>query len=115
MDYRKGANHGVPDALSRNSVNDPEKEGDSVNYARFIQWEKSWTLYGISDTLETLSDKQQTAILLSMFTKELLSDLEYRFKINIDTDQKVEDVLKAMKEYLMGQRSMLLARYNLFT
>ena len=86
-----------------------------VDYATFIQWEKSWNLYAISDTLETLSDKQQTAILFSMFSKELLSDLEYRFKINVGTDQKFEDILQAMEEYLKGQRSMVLARYNLFT
>ena len=28
MEYRKGTNHGVPDALSRNPVKDPEKEGE---------------------------------------------------------------------------------------
>ena len=27
VDYRKGSNHGVPDALSRNPVNDPETDG----------------------------------------------------------------------------------------
>ena len=27
VEYRKGANHGVPDALSRNPVNDPDENG----------------------------------------------------------------------------------------
>ena len=46
--------------------------------------------------MESLSDKQQTAILLSLFSKELLSDLEYRFKIDIGAEQTVEDVLEAI-------------------
>ena len=65
--------------------------------------------------METLTEQQQTAVFFSFFTKELLSDLEYRFKINITADQKVEDILETMKTYLKGQRSMVLARYNLFT
>ena len=28
VDYRQGAKHIVPDALSRNPVNDPEKDGN---------------------------------------------------------------------------------------
>ena len=50
-----------------------------------------------------------------MLTKELLNDLQYRFKIDGNADQTVEGVLKSMKDYLKGQRSMILARYNLFT
>ena len=72
-------------------------------------------MYTISDNLETVSDNQPTAILFSFFTRELLSDMEYRFKINIEAEQTVEEVLEAMKTYLKGQRSMVLARYNLFT
>ena len=34
-----------------------------VDYATFLQWEKSWKLYAISDNLEGLTDQQQTAIL----------------------------------------------------
>ena len=41
--------------------------------------------------------------------------MEYRFKINIDAEQKVEDVIAKMKDYLKGQRSIVVARYNLFT
>ena len=85
------------------------------DYATFLQWEKSWNLYVVSDQLDTLSDPQKTAIFFSLFTKELLSDLEYRLKINVDADQKVDDVIAKIKEYLKGQRSMVLARYNLFT
>ena len=86
-----------------------------VDYASFLQWEKTWNLYTISDNLDTLEEKQQTAILFSFFTKELLNDMEYRFKIDINGDQSVEEVLEQMKTYLKGQRSMILARYNLFT
>ena len=53
--------------------------------------------------------------MFSLFTKELLSELEYRFKIDITANQKVADVLDKMITYLKGQRSMVLARYNLFT
>ena len=49
------------------------------------------------------------------FTKDLLSDLEYRFKVDIDADQKVEEVIEAMNSYLKGQISTILARYSLFT
>ena len=72
-------------------------------------------MYEISDNMKSLADEQQTAILFSFFSKELLSDLEYRFKISINTDQTVVEVMDAMKTYLKGQRSMVLARYNLFT
>ena len=66
----------------------PDKLERDVDYASFLQWEKSWKLYEISDNLASLPDNQQTAILFSFFTKELLSDLEYRFKVNITTEQK---------------------------
>ena len=70
----------------------------------------------ITEQLATLKDNEKTAIFLTMLSKELLEDLQYRFKIDIDADgQKVEDVIEAMKVYLKGQRSMVLARYNLFT
>ena len=69
----------------------------------------------MSDKLDTLSPQQQTAIFFSLFTKELLSDMEYRFKINLDADQNVDEVIEKMKTYLKGQRSIILARYNLFT
>ena len=33
MEYRKGANHGVPDVLSRNPVNDTEEDGhNEINF-----------------------------------------------------------------------------------
>ena len=41
--------------------------------------------------------------------------MEYRFKIDINGEQTVEEVLEAMKTYLKGQRPIVLARYNLFT
>ena len=100
---------------SRAKGRHPEKIERDVDYASFLQWEKSWNLYVISDNLETLTEQQQTAVFFSFFTKELLSDLEYRFKININAGQKVEDIIETMKTYLKGQRSMVLARYNLFT
>ena len=93
----------------------PEKLEREVDYASFLQWEKSWNLYVISDNLKSLTEQQQTAILFSFFSKELLSDLEYRFKVNIDVEKTVEEVMEAMKIHLKGQRSMVLARYNLFT
>ena len=93
----------------------PDKLERDVDYASFLQWEKSWKLYVISDRLDTLPDKEKTAIFFSFFSKELLSDLEYRFKVNIDAEQKVEYVIEAMKTYLKGQRSIILARYSLFT
>ena len=93
----------------------PEKIERDVDYATFLQWEKSWNLYVISDNLKSLTEQQQTAILFSFFSKELLSDLEYRFKVNIDVEKTVEEVIEAMKTHLKGQRSMVLARYNLFT
>ena len=100
---------------SRAKGRHPEKLERDVDYASFLQWEKTWNLYTISDNLDTLEEKQQTAILFSFFTKELLNDMEYRFKIDINGDQSVEEVLEQMKTYLKGQRSMVLARYNLFT
>ena len=70
----------------------------------------------ITEQLATLKDNEKTAIFLAMLSKELLEDLQYRFKIDTDTEgQKVEDVIEAIKVYLKGQRSMVLARYNLFT
>ena len=69
----------------------------------------------MSDSLETLTTQQQTAIFFSLFSKELLSDLEYRFKIHLNTDQEVDEIIEKIKTYLKGQRSIILARYNLFT
>ena len=69
----------------------------------------------MSDKLDFLSPQQQTAIFFSLFTKELLTDMEYRFKINLDADQNVDEVIEKMKTYHKGQRSIILARYNLFT
>ena len=100
---------------SRAKGRHPDKLERDVDYASFLQWQKTWHLYTISDNLDTLEEKQQTAILFSFFTKELLNDMEYRFKIDINGDQSVEEVLEQMKTYLKGQRSMVLARYNLFT
>ena len=105
-------NEGAGDTKNRVKCRQPKKLDRDVDYATFVQFEKQWNSYAISDTLETLSDEQHTAILFSIFTKELHSDVEYWFKVNTDTDRKMEDVLKAMKEYLAGQRSMVLARYN---
>ena len=51
----------------------------------------------VRDQLDTLTDDQKTAIFFSLFTKELLSDLQYRFKMSVDADQKVEEVIDQMK------------------
>ena len=110
-----GSGGGGGSSKSRAKGLHPEKLERDLDYATFLQWEKSWNLYVVSDQLETLTDQQQTAIFFSFFTKELLSDLEYRFKIDINDDQKTEDFIDAMKTYLKGQRSIILARYNLFT
>ena len=92
---------------SRAKGRHPEKIERDIDYASFLQWEKAWKLYVVSDNLDSLSDKQKTAIFFSFFTKELLSDLEYRFKIDINADQKVEDVVESMKAYLKGQISII--------
>ena len=42
----------------------------------------------------------KTAVFFSYFTKELLSDLQYRFKIDIDADQAVGDIITTIKDYL---------------
>ena len=57
---------------SRAKGRHPEKLERDVDYASFLQWEKTWNLYTVSDNLDTLEEKQQTAILFSFFTKELL-------------------------------------------
>ena len=93
----------------------PKKLEWDVDYASLLQWEKTWKLYTISDNLDSLEDKQQMAILFSFSAKESLSDMEYRFIIDMNADPTVEEVLDAMKTYLKGQRSMVLARYNLVT
>ena len=75
---------------SRAKGRNPERLEREVDYASFLQWEKTWNLYVISDRLETLTDRQRTAVFFTFFTKELLSDMKYRFKIDTDADQKVE-------------------------
>lgn len=59
--------------------------------------------------------KHYTSILFNFFSEELLSDLVYRSKINIDVEQNLEEVMGTIKKHLLGQRSIVLARYNLFT
>ena len=49
---------------SRAKGKHPEKLDRDVDYATFLQWEKSWNLYVVSDQLDTLTDKQKTAIFL---------------------------------------------------
>lgn len=110
-----GSNNGGGRNKSRAKCRHPEKVERDVDDASFLPWEKSWYPYVISDNLETLTKQQQTAVFFSFFTKELSSDLEYRFKININAEQKVKEIIETMKTYLKGQRSMVLARYNLFT
>ena len=107
-----GSSNGGGGNKSRAKGRHPEKLDRDVDYATFLQWEKSWNLYVISDNLDSLTDQQTTAVFFSFFTKELLNDLEYRFKINVDADRLVDDVITAMKTYLKGQRSIILARYN---
>ena len=53
-----------------------------------------------SAEVDTLSPQQQTAIFFSLFTKELLSDMEYRFKINLDADRNSNEVIDKMKSCL---------------
>ena len=56
---------------SRAKGRHPEKLERDVDYATLLQWEKSWKLYTISDNLETLSDKQQTAIFVQLLHKRI--------------------------------------------
>ena len=42
-----------------------------IDYATFLQWEKSWNLYVISDRLDTLTEKEKTAIFFSFFSNKL--------------------------------------------
>ena len=53
---------------SRAKGRHPEKIERDIDYATFLQWEKSWNLYVISDNQYTLSDKQKTAIFFKKFT-----------------------------------------------
>ena len=93
----------------------PEKINRDIDYSSFIQWEKSWNLYTISENIEGMTDRQKTATFLGFFSKELLDDLENEFKINISPEQKVRDVVENIKKHLKSQRPMLLNRYRLFT
>ena len=70
-----GGSHAGGGNKSRAKGRHPEKLERDVDYASFLQWEKTWNLYVISDNLETLTDQQKTAVFFSFFTKELLSDL----------------------------------------
>ena len=112
-DNQVGAGRGGNQSRAKGRL--PEKLDRDVDYATFLQWEKSWNLYVVNDQLHTLTEGQRTAIFFSLFTKELLSDLQYRFKMSVDADQKVEEVIDQMKAYLKEQRSIVLAMYNLFT
>ena len=47
VEYRKGSSHGVPDALSRSPVNDPNKEDDMEN--SFVQIAAVTSSMGIKD------------------------------------------------------------------
>ena len=52
-------NEGAGRTKSRAKGRHPEKLDRDVDYEIFVQWEKSWNLSAISDTLDTLSNKQQ--------------------------------------------------------
>ena len=54
---------------SRAKGRHPEKLERDVDYASLLQWEKTWNLYTISDDLDTLEEKQQTAILFSFLQR----------------------------------------------
>ena len=102
-------------AKKKKDNSQPEKIDRDIDYSSFIQWEKSWNLYTISENIEGTTDRQKTATFLGFFSKELLNDLENDYKINISPDQKVEDVVDNIKKHLRSQRPMLLNRYRLFT
>ena len=53
-----GTSHGGGGNKSRAKGRHPEKIERDVDYASFLQWEKSWNLYVISDNLETLTEQQ---------------------------------------------------------
>ena len=57
------------DSKSRAKGRHPDKLERDIDYATFLQWEKSWNLYVISDELNTLSDPQKTAIFSACFQK----------------------------------------------
>ena len=50
---------------SRAKGRHPEKLERDVDYASLLQWKKTWNLYTISDNIDSLEEKQQTAILFS--------------------------------------------------
>ena len=58
---------------SRAKGKHPEKLDRDIDYATFLQWEKSWNLYVISDQLDTIYDPQENTIFFNLFKNELLS------------------------------------------
>ena len=100
----KKKENGQPDKLSR-----------GLDYDSFIQWEKSWNLYVISEKINELEEAQKTAKFLGFCSTELLDELEKDFKISLSPKQKLEDVIRTIKDHLKSRRPMLMARYRLFT
>ena len=93
----------------------PEKLSRGLDFSSFLEWEKTWNLYMISEKMEEMEDSQKTAKLLGFFSTELLNDLEKDFKICLTPKQKLEDVMQTVKDHLKSQRPMLMTRYRLFT
>ena len=69
LDGNQENRHGGGGNKSRAKGRHPEKIERDMDYAPFLQWEKSWNLYVISDNLETLTEQQQTAVFFSFFHK----------------------------------------------
>ena len=93
----------------------PDKLRRGLDYDSFIQWEKSWNLYVISEKMNDLEEAQKTAKFLGFCSTELLDELEKDFKISLSPKQKLDDVIKTIKDHLKSRRPMLMARYRLFT
>merc|ERR1712136_113068 len=100
----KQKENGQPDKLSR-----------GIDYDSFVQWEKSWNRCVISEKINDMDEAQKTAKFLGFCSTELLDELEKDFKISLSPKQKLDDVIKTIKDHLKSRRPMLMARYRFFT